>query len=243
VDGAFNFSSWGYFMFKKILAAAAIAALSSTSAFALTNAGFESGDTVGWMPTGSTFGQLTAVLSGADVTVLQDAGWETWPGWEGFPTSATEAITAMDGNYFGLLQVSPTFQVGYRTNGGGAASLAGDMFWMQLVTFDFEAAKNDSVTVKYYDTNGAELATDGWDAVQQYADVGSGYPFGGWRGYAVPVGTVNIEVTLENVGDVYNKPLLAIDYAPVPEPETYAMMLAGLGALGFMGRRRQRNNA
>jgi hypothetical protein len=27
--------------------------------------------------------------------------------------------------------------------------------------------------------------------------------------------------------------------APVPEPETYAMMLAGLGALGFVGRRRK----
>ena len=26
---------------------------------------------------------------------------------------------------------------------------------------------------------------------------------------------------------------------PVPEPETYAMLLAGLGVLGFMGRRRK----
>jgi hypothetical protein len=28
--------------------------------------------------------------------------------------------------------------------------------------------------------------------------------------------------------------------APVPEPETYAMMLAGLGLIGFFGNRRRR---
>ena len=31
--------------------------------------------------------------------------------------------------------------------------------------------------------------------------------------------------------------------APIPEPETYALLLAGLGMLGFMGRRRLNNRA
>jgi hypothetical protein len=30
--------------------------------------------------------------------------------------------------------------------------------------------------------------------------------------------------------------------AVIPEPETYALMLAGIGALGFVARRRQRRN-
>ena len=32
---------------------------------------------------------------------------------------------------------------------------------------------------------------------------------------------------------------VSINVSPVPEPETYAMMLAGLAALGFLARRRQ----
>ena len=39
-------------------------------------------------------------------------------------------------------------------------------------------------------------------------------------------------------GGVY---LFSANTAPIPEPETYAMMLAGLGMLGFMGKRRMKN--
>jgi len=39
-------------------------------------------------------------------------------------------------------------------------------------------------------------------------------------------------------GGVY---LYSANTAPVPEPETYAMMLAGLGLLGFVGKRRMKN--
>jgi len=33
-----------------------------------------------------------------------------------------------------------------------------------------------------------------------------------------------------------------IQISPVPEPETYAMLLAGLGVMGFVARRRQKSN-
>jgi hypothetical protein len=41
-------------------------------------------------------------------------------------------------------------------------------------------------------------------------------------------------------GGMYTWTMLA---QPVPEPETYAMMLAGFGAIGFMARRRKQNKA
>lgn len=46
-----------------------------------------------------------------------------------------------------------------------------------------------------------------------------------------------------NAGDHFNTYLeirnLSFDVSPVPEPETYALMLAGLGLVGFVARRRK----
>lgn len=44
--------------------------------------------------------------------------------------------------------------------------------------------------------------------------------------------------TYDKTGD-----LLSLNLAPVPEPEIYAMMAAGLGLMGFVARRRQRQAA
>lgn len=51
-----------------------------------------------------------------------------------------------------------------------------------------------------------------------------------------------------DLGDIADGQSISFGYSytfanPVPEPETYAMLLAGLGLMGFMARRRQRNLA
>ena len=56
-------------------------------------------------------------------------------------------------------------------------------------------------------------------------------PFAGYWGFD--------NVTGPNVPD-YSYGLWTITAAPVPEPETYALMLAGLGLVGFAARRRKR---
>ena len=54
---------------------------------------------------------------------------------------------------------------------------------------------------------------------------------GGGGGDATVMGVAN-----GTSGGIYTG---AISVTAVPEPETYAMMLAGLAALGFLARRRQ----
>ena len=52
---------------------------------------------------------------------------------------------------------------------------------------------------------------------------------------SLPGGVVLTEPTgINNHGQV-----AAIGVSPIPEPETYAMLLAGLGLLGFIARRRK----
>lgn len=86
-----------------------------------------------------------------------------------------------------------------------------------------------NLMIKFLDTNGAVLASDSTldagNALQIYQTfaVGTGYSF---------VLTGNATGTL---GGSYGGVLQAV---PVPEADTYALILAGLGLVGFMARRR-----
>jgi hypothetical protein len=54
----------------------------------------------------------------------------------------------------------------------------------------------------------------------------------------MPNGTNGIDFPSRDNAFIADRPLLTVDIAPVPEPETYAMLLAGLGLIGFAARRR-----
>ena len=78
-------------------------------------------------------------------------------------------------------------------------------------------------------------------------DTGSGIGQSGnvWKLFEFDVtgtgGRDTLKFSAVGTADTYGGSLDNVSLAPVPEPETYALMLAGLGAVGFMARRRKPN--
>ena len=60
-----------------------------------------------------------------------------------------------------------------------------------------------------------------------------------FNGVAAATGMLNLYYWDSNNGDNFGEISAEVNVAGVPEPETYALMLAGLGALGFVARRRR----
>lgn len=70
------------------------------------------------------------------------------------------------------------------------------------------------------------------------------YMFDSNNGTGTPAQQASRALVTPYAGDfTYAAGVLTYEVAPIPEPETYALLLAGLGMLGFMGRRRLNNRA
>lgn len=249
-------------MIRKSVSSAVLALLAAAAvspAFALNNTGFEDGNTNNWV---TPVGSLSAYGTAGTTVSLIDDGYGLYA-----PISAS--VTPIVDSYFGLLSLpctdpanvaTCTSSISFTANLGGAVSRAGDLMWVRLLTSDFRdnsgpAPYNDYVSVSYFGTGStAALATDTISVDSMWTEDlnGDGVPDNnaydsGWRGFAVPVNTNSITVTLANgpAGDMYNRPFAALDYyaAPpvvaVPEADSVAMMLAGLGVLGVVARRRK----
>lgn len=235
----------------------ALAAFAASPAFALNNPGFEAGlgaNPAGWI---TPSGTLTSVASGTSVSVIDDAYYPT-------PTTIYNvAVDAVSGNNFGLLETCPAgvaalscpSSMAFSFNLGGPVSNFGDVLWLRLLTAEYDGANyNDSVSVSYFGTAmGPALAVDTISVQSMNPTSDPAIADSGWKGFGVPVGTNSIMVQLNNVANFpiipsdnyYNRPIAALDYeaapvTPVPEAETSAMMLAGLGVLGLVARRRNR---
>lgn len=198
------------------------------------NTTFESGAVGVGAGGGITFGTPIA-----DSTVHDNNGVQTQSG-----TSAMPSPLADDQKYgiptTGSLGITTASQIGVLFN---ATEPAGNSITVS------------DVTLKFYTSTGTFLGAI--DGQQSFADSFAGNGVAGFtfrvdsaeqayvNGLLAAGGsgtTLALEATLAGYSGgpesflIYN---LGSTVTPVPEPETYALMLAGLGALGFVAKRRK----
>jgi len=134
-------------------------------------------------------------------------------------------------NLFGVYGTS-TLEIGNNVAVGTTGNVdvaAGDLPFRFLDQSDSTSAPNGgnapSITHGSYVIFGARDPNGGWTPRKSYGG-GNFDRISGWNDGA-------------KVDADYDDHVLGLTLAPVPEPGTYAMMLAGLAAMGFIARRRR----
>lgn len=136
--------------------------------------------------------------------------------------------------------VSPTNE--YTIGGNAIAPLFGSNFF-DAVTFSLGSsafisgeAQGAGSTLRNTLLGGVYLYQDGNPTELGFDDnANDGFDFGSVAAGSYALIFAGTELNAANKG--YYAGVLSV--SAVPEPETYAMMLAGLGAIGFMARRRR----
>jgi hypothetical protein len=154
--------------------------------------------------------------------------------WDNFGVLNAPAYSTNSGYQNGV--VSGT-NVAFNSGGNQAITSSGSTFTFESAYF--AAAWNDGLAVLVQGYNGASLIdsisflvntsgpllqTFNWNGIDKVVFSSSG-------------GTKNINFDANYGGTMFAMDNMTI--SPVPEPETYAMLLVGLGLIGFMARRRK----
>ncbi|WP_292994326.1 FxDxF family PEP-CTERM protein [Nitrosomonas sp.] len=226
-------------MFKRALITAAILTATASSAFATTAIG------------GATLIDTATVNSGTvspTAYLSYSSGGNGTTGWADGSTygitgiSAASAMATADHNW---LQYDPTIVVYSATalssvlaipaiDHGWAADNTGDEPWE---AFEFRIFGSDSTGALLEEgriTNVWAKGVDDSSALKNADDWTSQWSFTGAYNYFAVVSGDRL------VGGFYSPGEGEIDaIAAIPEPETYAMLLAGLGLLGFAAQRRK----
>ena len=158
-------------------------------------------------------------------------------------------FTAVSANATGMLTISGwdgSASTGYSANFGnpGVTSTFHDS-----VSFSLPADSSNSGAADTISLGGNAVIFDAFTLYETSAGLLGSGPTGGttshltFSGGAVP-GNYTLNVAghkTSNLAGSYSGNIVTTPVSPVPEPKTYAMMLLGLGLMGFSARRRMNN--
>jgi hypothetical protein len=183
----------------------------------------------------------TSTLADGTYTILNDKQLTGWKAEDnGVELRNHMAGSAQSGNYFIELDTTKNSSISQKVNITGPGSYLLSFWYAARPDNEGRLSTTDQIGWSFGD--GSKAASG--SVLQDYTLNGSTV----WTHFTQEFtfkkqGSVDLTFTAKGVSDSYGGSLDNVSVtrmaAPVPEPESYAMLLAGLGLMGAIARRRQ----